>query len=69
MKTMYTYDVDLHFPDGWDTYEVSANCVSNARFVAITRVIKEISRKYAEMVDCIRVYKHGTDELLKEYEA
>lgn len=69
MKEMFRYDVDLHFPDGWDTYEVTADCVDNARFTAIVRVVKEISRKYAELIDYIRVYKHGTDKLLKEYEA
>ena len=67
MKKMFRYDVDLHFSWGWDTYEVNAECVDKARYTAIMRVINEISREYAEQIDCIRVYKHGTDKLFKEY--
>ena len=67
MKKMFRYDVDLHFGWGWDTYEVNAECVDKARYTAIIRVINETSRKYAEQIDCIRVYKHGTDKLIKEY--
>ena len=47
--------------------QVNATGVDNARFTAITRVINEISREYAEQIDCIRVYQHGTDRLYKEY--
>ena len=63
----YTYDVDLHFPDGWDTYLVKAECIDSARYAAVMRVINEISREKAETIDAIRVYKHGTDNLLKEF--
>lgn len=67
MKKMYRYDVDLHFPWGYDTYEVNADSIDNAKYTAIMRVINEISREYAEQIDCIRVYKHNTDKLYKEY--
>lgn len=64
----FKYDVDLHFTDaGWDTYEVKANCIDNARYAAIQRVINEINREYANKIDCIRVYRHENGEFLKEY--
>lgn len=31
------------------------------------RVINETGRENAETIDCVRIYKHGTDKLLKEY--
>ncbi len=62
------YDVDLHFPNGWDTYSVIANGYDNARAKAITRVITEIGRETAEQIDCIRVYAYGTDKLIVEYD-
>ncbi len=65
---MFTYDVDLHFKNGWDTYQVKADCINNARYEAVMRVINETSRENAETIDCIRVYKHGTDKLLKQYD-
>lgn len=67
------YDVDMHFKETekqyqhWSTYRVKADCINNARYNAIMRVIKEVSREYAETIDCIRVYKQRTDKLLKEY--
>lgn len=64
---MFIYDVDLHFENGWDTYQVKADCLDNARYTAIMRVINETGRENAETIDCVRVYKHGTDKLLKEY--
>lgn len=67
MKKIFRYDVDIHFSWGWDTYEVNAISVDNARFTAVMRVINEISREYAEQIDCIRIYQHGTDRLFKEY--
>ncbi|MBR1736824.1 MAG: hypothetical protein IJ736_07390, partial [Firmicutes bacterium] len=68
MNQLFKYDVDLHFEDiGWDTYEVNASCVDNARYMAIKRVIDELGRKYANQIDLIRVYKHKTDKLLREY--
>jgi hypothetical protein len=69
VRTMkkYTYDVDLHFPDGWDTYQVEAECIDSARYAAVMRVINEISREKAETIDTIRVYKHLSWDLLKEY--
>lgn len=67
MKTMYTYDVDLHFESGWDTYTVSADCIDNARYTAIARVIAETGRSNANTIDLIRVYKAGTDKMYKEY--
>lgn len=63
----YTYDVDLHFPDGWDTYQVEAECIDSARYAAVMRVINEISREKAETIDTIRVYKHLSWDVLKEY--
>lgn len=63
----YTYDVDLHFEDGWDTYTVSANHLDGARFMAIQRAVNETGRTHANSIDCIRVYRSGTDRLLKEY--
>ena len=71
---MFIYDVSIHFKETekqyqhWDTYCVKADCVNNARYNAIMRVVNEISREYAETIDCVRVYKHGTDKLLKEYD-
>lgn len=66
---MFRYDVDIHFKStGWDMYEVNANCVDNARFTAVKRVIDECGRETAEEIDLVRVYKHRTPELLKEYE-
>lgn len=63
----FIYDVDLHFGWGWDTYEVEADCTDNARYNAIMRVINETGRENAETIDVVRVYKHGTDKILKEY--
>lgn len=64
----FTYDVDVHFNGkGWDTYEVKADCVENARFAAVMRVINETGRENAEQIDSVRVYNHGTEKLLKEY--
>lgn len=69
MNQLFKYDVDLHFNNiGWDTYEVNASCVSIASLIAVKRVMDEISQERAEQIDCIRVYKHKTDKLLKEYE-
>jgi len=62
---MFMYDVDLHFKGvGWDTYCVMADCVDNARYAAVQRVIDEIGVKQAETIDCVRVYKHNTDKLV-----
>lgn len=65
---MFIYDVCIHFVWGWDTYQVKANCLDNARYTAVLRVINETGRENAETIDCIRIYKHGTDKLLKEYD-
>lgn len=68
MNQLFKYDVDLHFEDtGWDTYEVNASCVGIASCMAEKRVIDELGRERAEQIDCVRVYKHGTDKLFKEY--
>lgn len=67
MKTIFIYDVDLHFENVWDTYTVGASCIDNARYTAIKRAINELGRDYANTIDCVRVYKNGTDKLLKEY--
>lgn len=74
MTIMFMYDVNIHFAETktqyahWDEYLVNAENLSNARYNAIMRVINEISREYAKTIDCIRIYKHGTDKLLKEYD-
>lgn len=66
---MYNYDVDIHFKGwGWDTYIVKAECIDNARYIAVKRVIDETGIKNAENIDCVRVYKCGTDKMLKEYD-
>ncbi|MBR1444868.1 MAG: hypothetical protein IJ583_15200 [Firmicutes bacterium] len=68
MNQLFKYDVALHFKDiGWDTYEVNASCVGIANLKAIKRVIDELSRERAEQIDFIRIFKHGTGKLLKEY--
>ena len=66
---MYKYDVDIHFSGiGWDTYTVNADCVSNARYMAVIRVINETGREHAELIDCVKIYKHGTQKLIKQYD-
>ena len=66
---MIKYDVDMHFKNaGWDTYEVNAKCIDNARYTAVKRVLNELNNDIANDIDCVRVYKHNTDILLKEYE-
>lgn len=66
---MFTYDVDIHFKDiGWDTYTVHSDCIDHARYKALRRVADESSTFYLyNGIDCIRVYKSGTDKLLREY--
>lgn len=63
----FIYDIDIHNVNGWDTYQVEADCLSNARYNAVTRVINETGKENAETIDCIRIYRHNTDKLLKEY--
>lgn len=71
---MFLYDVSIHFRETekqcqhWETYCVGADCVDNARYNAIIRVVYEINSEYAKTIDCVRVYRYGTDELLKEYD-
>lgn len=67
MKT-FVYDVDVHTVNGWDTYQVNDDCLCTAKYKAALRVINETGSENAKMVDCIRIYKHGTDTLLREYE-
>ena len=67
MMKQFIYDVDIHNVNGWDTYQVEADCLSNARYNAVTRVINETGKENAETIDCIRIYRHNTDKLLKEY--
>ena len=67
MKT-FVYDVDIHTVNGWDTYQINADCLCTAKHKAILRVNNETDSENAKTVDCIRIYKHGTDVLLKEYE-
>ena len=62
------YDVDIHTVNGWDTYQVNADCLCTAKHKAVLRVINETGSENAKMVDCIRIYKYGTDTLLREYE-
>lgn len=66
---MFTYDVDVHFKDiGWDTYTVHSYCIDHARYKAIRRVIDESYSVYLNnAIDCMRIYKSGTDKLLREY--
>lgn len=61
------YDVDIHTVNGWDTYQVNANFACVAGYKAISRVNNETDSENAKTIDCIRIYKHGTDVLLKEY--
>ena len=63
----FIYDVDIHNVNGWDTYQVEADCLSNARYNAVTRVINETGKENAEIIDCIKIYRHCTDKLLMEY--
>lgn len=63
---MFTYDVDIHNANGWDTYTVTADGLENARYNAVTRLELETSEENCYSIDVIRIYKHGTDELLKE---
>jgi hypothetical protein len=69
MSKLFKHDVALHFKDsGWDTYEVNADCLENARYAAVKRVIEELGRSYAEQINLIRIYEHNSDKLLKEYQ-
>lgn len=63
----FIYDVDIHNVNRWDTYQVEADCLSNARYNAVTRVINETGKENAETIDCIKIYRHCTDKLLMEY--
>ena len=63
----FIYDVDIHNVNGWDTYQVSADCLCNARYNAVTRFINETGTENSKSIDCIRIYSHNTDKLLKEY--
>lgn len=69
MKTIFNYDVDVHFKDiGWDTYSVHADCIDHAIYTAIQRIIDETYSIYRDnVIDSLRVYKSGTGILLKEY--
>lgn len=69
MKRMFNYDVDIHFKGiGWDTYTVQSDCIENARYKAIGRVIEEAYELCKNnAIDEMRIYREGTDKLLKEY--
>ena len=60
----FTYNVDVHFATGWDTYSVIANSVSDARYKVIKRITEETNQTH---IDCVKVYSHTTGKLLKEY--
>lgn len=65
-KGNFVYDVDIHTATGWDTYTVSADGLQNARYKAVKRVELETGVENCQSIDVIRVYKGGTDKLLKE---
>jgi len=69
---MYSYDVSLHFNFGcnsyWDTYTLNANCIDEAKYLAIIRAVSEMGFSNAKTIDLIRIYKSGSEKMYKEYE-
>lgn len=65
------YDVDMHIkseksPCYWDCYTVKATTTDNAVDIALNRLMNEAGINKTS-VDCIRIYKSGESEMLKEY--
>lgn len=64
------YDVDMHIKSErhsyWDTYTVKATTRCKAIDIALDRLVNETGINKTS-VDCIRIYKSGESELLKEY--
>ena len=59
----FIYNVDVHFTTGWDTYTAAASCISDARYKAGKRITEETNQTH---IDCVKVYSHTTEKLLKE---
>lgn len=62
----FVYDVRIHNDYGWDTYTVRADGLESAKYKAVRRMELETGEENCYSIDVIRIYKEGTDELLKE---
>lgn len=62
----FVYDVRIHNAYGWDTYTVRADGLKSAEYKAVRRMENETDEEEYSSIDVIRIYKEGTDELLKE---
>ena len=62
----FVYDVRVHNAYGWDTYTVAGDDVESAEYKALKRVEYECGIKERSSIDVIRIYKEGTNDLLKE---
>ena len=62
----FVYDVRIHNAYGWDTYTVAGDDVESAEYKALKRVEYECGKEERSSIDVIRIYKEGTNDLLKE---